>query len=946
MTRPPRRGIAGVRLPAAVQRLGATAAALALGGLAVLGPQAGVPVATAAGGSGLDQITGSGLTASAVTATWQDGLLDDNNQPISGSPAGELASDADRAAGTGPLSFMYDDFSSLKVTVSQTTNITNQGITVSWTGEQPTEVTGNGAPESGYLQLMECYGDAADGPDPTQCEYGSAGLLAPGIGLTAGIGTRTGDLCAPGAVASPPAAGATGGGVAAADGSSALAGCDPQEPGSSSPPDIAPCTGAGCPATPTGFSIPFVPVNDPTDPVYGAQVSQDFDEFTTNEVQAAVSDASGSGQQQFETLTSTQAPGLGCGQQESDGQPQGCWLVIVPRGTSEPNGFKVTPGSVTQAGSLNSSPLSASNWAMRIQVHLGYAPLGFFCPIGTQERLTVGTQVMTDAMDSWELALNQQANCSRIYGFSAVPESTSTTQLCDPAGSTIGLAFTTVPIGSEAARDDGLTGCANPPPMLYAPVAVTALGLGFNINDGKGRITTVKMSPILLAKALTQAYRDDLPDVYTPDNLPGPSWAASNPASMSNDPQFQQLNDNQIPPFTFSSESTAPLLTEDHSQLNEQVWQWIQADPGSVAWLDKGTLAAGNTVAVDPDYEPLQLGKPQLGTAGATDSFPRAYSGVLDLKPMTGDNTTDKDVQRDSLDLLTPATSYITAAAQILTADNPALGNFDSQAIAPDGTDGWFDPAGVQPLGKIFMWGIADTPDLASFGLADAQLCTDSGGGCVAPTAASVSAALAAAKPDSAGLLQVNPASPGPGGYPLVQVIYAAVPTNQGAAALTAYADLIAFAAGTGQTAGTEPGNLPPGYLPLTSALQARAMTVAAKLRADAAGNAGGKAIARSPNRGSGSGGTAIGGGATTLPAGPAPAPAASLPAATSSPSPPEFTISRASPQLAAATTERQVVGAIRWALLVVVIAGAACAISGAVLRTARVPAWLQRMRT
>ena len=38
---------------------------------------------------------------------------------------------------TRPLSFMYSDFKNLKVTVSQTQNITHQGITVSWTGAPP-----------------------------------------------------------------------------------------------------------------------------------------------------------------------------------------------------------------------------------------------------------------------------------------------------------------------------------------------------------------------------------------------------------------------------------------------------------------------------------------------------------------------------------------------------------------------------------------------------------------------------------------------------------------------------------------------------------------------------------------------------------------------------------------------------------------------------------------
>ena len=40
------------------------------------------------------------------------------------------------------------------------------------------------------------------------------------------------------------------------------------------------------------------------------------------------------------------------------------------------------------------------------------------------------------------------------------------------------------------------------PPILYAPVAVSAVGFGFNINEAKGYITTpVKLLAGVLAKA-------------------------------------------------------------------------------------------------------------------------------------------------------------------------------------------------------------------------------------------------------------------------------------------------------------------------------------------------------------------------------------------------------------------------------------------------------------
>ena len=885
---------------------GALAAGAALAALVAIGPP-GKALAATGTGSGYNQITGAGSTDSALTVPWTQGLLDNTNKPIT-------AANADRSAAspTSPLSFMYPDFKNLQVTVSQTQDITHQGITVTWRGGEPSIENGGGL-QGNFLQLMECYGDASTGPSPQGCEYGSAGLLA-ATDPNKPIGTRSGDLCPPGAapsVTSPPAS---------LNGDGSLRGCDPGEPlPGASPPDLAP-------GDTQDYSVPFVPVTDPGSPAYGnIDTSQYFDEFTSNEVQEAVTSADGTAQLQFETLTGTEAPGLGCGEQESNGQTRNCWLVIVPRGQFEPNGYEINASSVGPNGFLWSSPLSASNWAMRIQIHLDYAPIGSFCPIGTQEIQTVGTQVIARAVQSWQLALNKAANCTRVYGYSAVPEATSTQQL-SLSGSPAGMAFSTIPIGSEAARNGSGGTTAGLGHIVYAPVAVSAVGFGFNINEATGYISTpVKLTPELLAKGLTQVYRTDLPDYY-PSGFGhlGPAWSVSNPVNISEDPQFQKLNP-QVPP-TSPDASLAPLLTEDHSALNQQIWQWIQADPAATAWLDHGTTNAANTVTADPDYTALKL-----GTTSGIDSFPRAYTGVLDLGKSAG----GKEETRGSLDLLPYVGSYDSAASSVLTADNPTTGNWDDQAIGPDGTLGWWDKNGAEPLGHILIWGISDTADLAAYGLIDAQVCTDAGTNCVAPSTASITTALAAAKRDSAGLLEVNPASPGAGGYPFVQVTYAAVDTRRSATLLNDYADLIAYAAGAGQTPGVAPGDLPPGYLPLPASFKAQAQAVVAKLRADAKRSA---SPSSSPTSSAASSGTTSGSTTGTTAA-------AGGTAATSAAPTADLSITSPSAELAATTTQRQPAGAIRFALLVVVLAGAACAAGGTVLRSASLAGWLRRRR-
>ncbi len=622
----------------------------------------------------------------------------------------------------------------------------------------------NGGVQANFLQMMECYGDATTGPTPSQCQYGSTGLLPGGV-ANPGIGERTGPLCPAGAVAEPP------NGVRAADGSPATYGCDPLEANIAS--DVAPCpTGTTCgPAT--EFDVPFVPVGDPSSPDYTIGDTTYYSSFNTNEVQEAIVGSSGTGQQQFETLTGVQAPGLGCGLAESDGSVRSCWLVIVPRGTYEPNGFQVNPSS-GQAGELiDTSPLSASNWDQRIQVHLTYSPVGSFCPPGTTEIQTFGTQIVQRAMQSWQLALNQAGNCKQVYAYSAVPESTVTQTVS--SGGDVGLAFTTIPIGSEAVRDGG-TAPTGLPTILYAPVAVAALDFGFNINVGTtGSVTTpVKLTPLLMAKALTQSYQQDLPDFFPTYGDEGPTWAKSNPLNISVDPQFQTLNP-EVPQDP--SGPIAPLLTEDHSAANQQVWQWIDADSTASGWLDGTADPAEPNVVVDPDYKALNLGQT------AIDSYPRAYSGKLTYT--VPGITPTQTVTKDTTDLLPYTDNFDSAASAVITGSNTDLsGGWDLTIESPQNTPGWWDKHGVEPLGQIFMWAADDTPDLAAYGLVPAQLCNDSGSTCISPSVASVTAAVSGATADSSGLLHVNPANPGTNAYPLTDIIYAAVATNQSAAAL------------------------------------------------------------------------------------------------------------------------------------------------------------------
>ncbi|MEO6571761.1 MAG: hypothetical protein ABIO83_09455, partial [Ilumatobacteraceae bacterium] len=79
-----------------------------------------------------------------------------------------------------------DDFAGLTVTVNQTANLTNQAVSVTWTGGAPT-IQGPGRFGGNFLQIMQCWGDddgtepLNPGPPPEQCVQGAVGGTYEGV---------------------------------------------------------------------------------------------------------------------------------------------------------------------------------------------------------------------------------------------------------------------------------------------------------------------------------------------------------------------------------------------------------------------------------------------------------------------------------------------------------------------------------------------------------------------------------------------------------------------------------------------------------------------------------------------------------------------------------------------------------------------------------------------
>ena len=110
----------------------------------------------------------AGSAAAVLTAT--AGLLTGALHPAAAA-TGTGTGSPTTLSGTGA-------YANLKVTVSQTQDLINQDVSVSWSGGTPT-VPSSGDFYTDFVQIMQCWGDdPATGPDPSQCEYGGLSVGA------------------------------------------------------------------------------------------------------------------------------------------------------------------------------------------------------------------------------------------------------------------------------------------------------------------------------------------------------------------------------------------------------------------------------------------------------------------------------------------------------------------------------------------------------------------------------------------------------------------------------------------------------------------------------------------------------------------------------------------------------------------------------------------------
>lgn len=682
-------------------------------------------------------------------------------------------------------------FKNLQVTVAQTNDLTDQGLQVTWSGGKPT--TGSGA-ATNFMQIMQCWASpGASGPTPEQCQWGT-----PSSTIAAQTGTATAyrNLMT---------------------GSEA----DPKQ-------DLGASYTHAQFGLPPANLVPFWSVSDPGKSNLGWTNDSNnvppFGAAQSNEITYARTASDGSGQSIFSLQSALSAPYLGCGDPSYTSKGYSCYLVVVPRGEYDVNGTKANdrdPNNSPDLGQnptyVDGSPLSASVWQDRIQVKLNFTSTAAACPSTGAEVQTAGTELVASAMSSWQSAL-----CARgaKFGYSKIGDSEARSTVLSGGSGSPNMDFVYGPVDPAVSGDKHL---------VYSPVVNSSIVVSYLIdknytddssNPDRGSngtlVTDLRLTPLLVAKLLTQSYRNDTPGDgrgnYPAGTSPVP---ASNPDSLRSDPEFLALN----PEFKYFYPSSAPdglIVPFGDSDAAAAVWAWLRADPFASAFL-KGKPVNG--VSINPAYKDLNL-----ATDTTVSSFPKADQSTYQTggAPAPGYGT---------IDMRPFAASFADGAFRTVNASSGNKSLWDETRVPPQ-----YVTAGAQTPGTRFELAITTSQAASLQGapvasiVAEGAPASDPG---VAPTVDAMNAELAAARVPTTvpGISAISQDKTPDNGYPLTLPTYAVINVcGASKTDLAAYAKFLSYAAGPGQVLGTQRGQLPLGYAPLSAADQKVAAAAAVRL--------------------------------------------------------------------------------------------------------------------
>lgn len=534
---------------------------------------------------------------------------------------------------------------------------------------------------------------------------------------------------------------------------------------------------------------------------YGANnggVQGAFGPFGPMNTSYATTTKKGTGQLDIQILTTAENQFLGCGVRHK------CSLVVVPAQggntlISPPNcrDHSIDTGGTDLGQFAFSAQNGSCSWAKRIVVPLNFAPAPSNCPIKNASFTAMGSPMLLRAMNEWRAGLCASAHPLAITFNSAITEPEAIADL--PSG-LADIALTTRPGATKLATNKTYT---------YAPIAISSVAVAYWVdNPITGQpVRNLKLDPRVLAKLLTQSYNfenEGCGHGSPPKTIGCDGAVDGNPFSLFADPEFRRLNPKVQTPVGFGSAFQVPTVESGHSDMTYEVTRWIAGNPDANAFMHGQFDQWG--MHVNTDY--LGLHYPVDSFTGQ-DSYPviaHKYSPVFPLSLVASYQAQNWD----------PGTDW----------EKDQFGNFPR------------DP--IQVPGERALFAVLDDGDAAAFRFPVARILNNKGH-YVAPSPRSMAAAIPSLRDVGSNHVtqRVNYKKQSAGAYPLTMVIYALVPTSgikpTKAAAIARFLD---YAVGPGQRPGVLPGELAPGYLPLTAKMRTETLKAAALVLAQKGNNA------------------------------------------------------------------------------------------------------------
>lgn len=503
---------------------------------------------------------------------------------------------------------------------------------------------------------------------------------------------------------------------------------------------------------------------------------------------AAFTDLEGNGSVKFEVRSDVENGSLGCSDTVA------CSIVVIPiQGISCVDAdVECNKAGRFESGSSNYanegidvavSPQlwwAPSNWRNRFSIPLSFGLPPDACDVLDKRAPTgfYGSELMAQASLQWSPAYCLDKDRFKFQH----------NKMSDDAG--FNLAQTGGGVAAFVSREHE----ALSDPMGYAPVAVTGFSIAYVIDrpDNAGEYLNLALTPRLVAKLLTQSYLGS-------ERGRGHPGMGTNPVSLNQDPEFQQLNPGLD---TIPREAGATLLSlSESSDVLTTLTSWIANDKQAAAFIAGEPDPWG--MVINPNYKKIAL---------PTSEWPL----LDDYVPPTEQECYAQNPAPYFSQLAAPINSLRKIAEAVLDAWPNVQTKCERATTADPWKIGRIDRQGV---GTRFMLGLVASGDARRLGLNEARLKT-TGSTYVAPTDAAMAKALKVAQPSKSGdgpfVLDIKDVVKADG-YPGTMIVYTAARTaNLPKADAAKVAAFVRVSTTEGQRAGYGNGDLPPGYLPIT----------------------------------------------------------------------------------------------------------------------------------